>query len=133
MVALLKMPFRLADAATAAHRPAPAAGARRDDNHDDRRMFPRRECRARAEGRRLDHSIPALRLPRLPLTLRDVSVGGLSAISPAPVAVGERLSVALPANDGAGGWDARGRVLRCEPAALGFRIAVQFDAVPLAA
>ena len=125
MVALLKMPLRLASAVAAAH------GA--DDSHDDRRVFPRRECRARAEGRRLDHSIPALQLPRLPLTLRDVSVGGLSAISPAPVAVGERLSVALPRQEGAGGWDARGRVLRCEPAALGYRIAVQFDAVPLAA
>ena len=86
----------------------------------------------------LDHSVSALRHPRLPLTLRDVSVGGLSAISPAPVTVGERLSVVLPRQEGAGsasagGWDARGRVLRCEPAALGFRIAVQFDALPLAA
>src|SRR3954464_10721158 len=110
MVALLKMPLRLAG----------AAARSAEDSHDHRRMFPRRECRARAEGRRLDHSVHALRHPRLPLTLRDVSVGGLSAISPAPVAVGERLSVALPPQDGAaGGWDARGRVLRCEPAALG--------------
>src|SRR5207237_10700228 len=87
MVALLKMPLRLVG----------AAGREAEEPQDERRMFPRRECRARADGRRLDHSLAALRHPRLGLTLRDVSVGGLSAISPAPMHVGERLAVALPA------------------------------------
>jgi hypothetical protein len=126
MMTLLRMPLRLVG--TAGRGPDET-----QEPQDERRVFPRRECRARADGRRLDHSVAALRHPRVPLTLRDVSVGGLSAISPAPVDVGERLAVALPPQGSQGGWDARGRVLRCEPAALGFRIAVQFDALPLAA
>src|SRR5687768_13885997 len=62
----------------------------------DRRMFPRKEIQARVEGRRLDHSIDARQQPQLSLMLRDVSLGGLSAITDAPIGRGERISVFFP-------------------------------------
>lgn len=99
----------------------------------ERRMFPRKECNTLVSGMRLDHSLAARQFPRLSLSLRDVSVGGLSATAPAPVAVGERLAVTFPPQDARGGWNVCGRVIRCEPAALGYRIAVAFDAVLAAA
>jgi hypothetical protein len=104
----------------------------------ERRVFPRKEISARIEGKRVDHSLPALRQPHLTLSLRDLSLGGLSAISPAPLERGERLTVTFPPqglSDGSlrGGWDAVGRVLRCDPSALGYRIAVEFDHLPAAA
>jgi hypothetical protein len=30
------------------------------------------------------------------------------------------------------GWDAVGRVLRCDPSGLGYRVAVEFDPLPAA-
>lgn len=114
MVALLKMPLRL-----------PAEPS-------ERRVFPRKEIRAEIDGRRLDHTLAALQSPGLHLHLRDVSVGGLSAISEKPLAAGERLSVFFPSNLGMMGWDAYGRVLRCEPSSAGYRIAVEFDPLPAA-
>jgi hypothetical protein len=112
--------------------PAPAGA--------ERRMFPRREQSGRVTGKRLDHALPALRNPSLTLELRDVSVGGLSALSPSPLERGERLTVTFPALGvfaaGAAkraGWDAVGRVVRCEQSGLGYRVAVEFDAVPTAA
>src|SRR6516225_10058004 len=47
----------------------------------ERRLFERKENHTRVEGRRLDHSIPARQHPQLSLALRDLSLGGLSAIS----------------------------------------------------
>lgn len=104
----------------------------------ERRVFPRKEISARVEGKRMDHSLSALRDPHLTLSLRDLSLGGLSAISPMPLERGERLTFSFPPQNlssGAlrGGWDAVGRVLRCETSALGYRIAVEFDALPAAA
>jgi hypothetical protein len=32
-----------------------------------------------------------------------------------------------------GGWHAAGRVIRCMPSALGYRVAVEFDPIPMAA
>lgn len=135
MAALLMMSPRTAALPGGAARRGPVpAGA-------ERRMFPRRETAGRrVTGKRLDHSLPALRNPCLTLTLRDVSLGGLSALSPAPLERGERLTVSFPAqgvfavgNAERAGWDAVGRVVRCEPSGLGYRIAVEFDAVPTAA
>jgi hypothetical protein len=106
----------------------------------ERRMFPRRASSGTARGKRLDHSPAALRRPALTLALRDVSVGGLSAISDTPLQRGERLAVRFPAQGvfPAGGaaraaWDAAGRVIRCETSGLGYRLAIEFDAVPTAA
>ena len=103
------------------------------DNYDDRRTFQRREVHSRVEGRRLDHSVQARQQPHLSLALRDLSVGGLSAISQSPVGRGERLGVFFPPQGTQRGWDAYGKVLRCEPSGTGYRLAVEFDPLPLAA
>jgi hypothetical protein len=96
-------------------------------------MFPRKEVHSRVEGRRLDHSIPARQMPHLALSLRDLSMGGLSAISQTPVQKGERIAVFFPPQGIQRGWDACGRVIRCEEAVVGYRIAVEFEALPMAA
>ena len=130
MVAFLKMPSQMTI-------PLPAADYQ--PQGAERRMFPRRETSATVRGKRIDHSLDALRQPGLSLALRDVSLGGLSAISPTPLTRGERLTVTLPsqgpslAGAARSGWDAVGRVLRCEASGLGYRIAVEFDSVPTAA
>jgi hypothetical protein len=99
----------------------------------ERRVFPRKEIKALVEGMRVDHSLPALQQPHLTLTLRDLSLGGLSAISDTPVQPGERVAVYFPPQGSRGGWDASGRVIRCAPSGMGYRVAVEFDALPLAA
>ena len=115
MVALLKMPMRI----------GPETGA-------ERRIFPRKEIHVRVEGKRLDHSIVAHTQPQLSLALRDLSFGGLSAISQTPITRGERLTVFFPPQGTNRGWDAYGRVLRCDASSLGYRIAVEFDPLPAA-
>ena len=99
----------------------------------ERRIFPRKEIKALVEGVRCDHSVPALQRPQLTLTLRDLSLGGLSAISDTPVNPGERLAVYFPPQGTRGGWDAAGRVVRCSPSGMGYRVAMEFDALPAAA
>jgi hypothetical protein len=98
----------------------------------ERRLFPRKEVHTRVEGRRIDHSIAAHRDPHVSLALRDLSLGGLSAITQTPIARGERIAVFFPPQGARRGWDACGRVLRCEPSALGYRVAVEFDPLPAA-
>lgn len=115
MVAMLKSPMRLV--------PQDAA---------ERRMFPRKEVHCWVEGKRVDHTLPALRDPRVGLSLRDLSVGGLSALATLPLEPGERLNVFFPPQGANRGWDATGRVLRCEPSAMGYRVAVEFDPLPAA-
>jgi hypothetical protein len=115
MVALLKMPMRI----------GPETGA-------ERRIFPRKEVHARIEGKRLDHTIQAHVQPHLSLALRDLSLGGMSAISQTKLDSGERLTVFFPPQGMNRGWDAYGRVLRCEPSSVGFRVAVEFDPLPAA-
>jgi hypothetical protein len=122
MVALLRMPnpYRIDSARSSA-----TSGA-------ERRLFPRKELHTRVEGRRVDHTIPAHRQPQLSLALRDLSLGGLSAISQTPLDRGERLTVFFPPQGTQRGWDAYGRVLRCEPSGFGYRVAVEFDPLPAA-
>jgi hypothetical protein len=122
MVALLRNPFDI-------------RGYQQPDATDagsERRMFPRKEVRTRVEGKRLDHSISAHRAPQLNLAMRDLSLGGLSAISQTPLDRGERLTVFFPPQGPNRGWDAYGRVLRCEPSGFGYRVAVEFDPLPAA-
>src|SRR5579863_1787782 len=79
MVALLKMP-----------RPF------RGPAQVDRRLFPRREVHAQLRAAKVDPGAPgldALRNANLTLYLRDLSLGGMSAISPTPLQQGERLSL----------------------------------------
>jgi hypothetical protein len=114
MVALLKMPARVG-------------------SPQDRRLFPRKEFHAEVESRRVDHSIEARREPRFALSLRDLSLGGLSAISSVSLQQGERLAVFFPKKGELREWDAYGRVIRCEPSSFGYRVAVEFDPLPMAA
>jgi hypothetical protein len=98
----------------------------------ERRVFPRKELVADVQGRRLDNTLPALRQPVLTMSLRDVSAGGLCALSETPLAAGERLTVSMPGRGVFGGWDAYGRVIRCAPSGVGYRVAVEFDCLPAA-
>jgi hypothetical protein len=107
MVAVLKMPET-------------ATGA-------ERRVFPRKEVHGHLQGMRMDHSIQALQEPCLTLSMRDISYGGCSALTQLPLNLGERVSIFFPPEGSTRGWDACGRVLRCEPSALGYRVAVEFD------
>ena len=116
MVALLKMPKPYRGPATV-----------------NRRVFPRKEVHAQLVAARTDHTLEALRTPSLTLYLRDLSLGGMSAISPFPLKQGERLSLHFPRTGTMGGWDAAGYVLRCVQSALGYRVAVEFDPLPAAA
>lgn len=118
MVALLKMPRRIGE--------IEPSGA-------ERRVFPRKEVHCRIEGKRLDHSVPARQNPQLSLALRDLSLGGLAAISQVPVSSGERISVFFPPQGHNRGWDACGRVIRCQASGTGYRVAVEFDPIPAAA
>ncbi len=103
------------------------------ENPADRRMFPRKEVHAHVEGTRVDHTVDARRQPQVSLTLRDLSIGGLSAIVDVPLNRGERMMVFFPPQGVSRGWDAQGKVLRCEPSAMGFRLAMEFDPLPAAA
>jgi hypothetical protein len=104
----------------------------RVENPAERRMFVRKEIHANVHGKRLDHTIDALRQPQINLALRDLSLGGLSALSDVPVGRGERLSISFPPHDAGHGWDAYGRVIRCEPSGIGYRLAMEFDPLPAA-
>jgi hypothetical protein len=115
MVALLRMPRRIGP-----------------DTAVERRMFPRKEVHTRIEGVRLDHTIRARREPHVSLALRDLSVGGMSALSQTPLERGERVSVFFPPQGASRGWDAYGRVVRCEASGMGYRVAVEFDPLPAA-
>ncbi len=117
MVAMLKMPTNMR---------IPQESARNDQGAE-RRVFPRKELSLCVQGVRIDNTIPARRQPQLSLSLRDISVGGLSAISPTELQTGERLSVVFPPESGRMGWDAYGRVIRCEPSSMGYRVALEFD------
>jgi hypothetical protein len=99
----------------------------------ERRMHERRPLSGCVEGRRVDHCIEAQRQPRVSLSLRDVSEGGLSALADVPLLVGERLQVSFPPKGMRRGWNVPGRVLRCRPSGAGYRVAIEFDTVPSAA
>ena len=115
MVALLKMPRQSRGRAPV-----------------DRRVFPRKEVHALLHAGRIDNTIEARQSPKLTLYLRDLSFGGMSAISPMPLEQGERLSLHFPRTESHGGWNAIGHVRRCAQSALGYRVAVEFDPLPAA-
>src|SRR5690606_23782998 len=99
----------------------------------ERRVFPRVPAQGTIQTRRLDHDLSARRNPTLFMQLRDVSVGGLSAISDVPLKRGERVNVHYAGNGLRSSWAAYGRVLRCDPSGAGYRVAVEFDPMPMAA
>ena len=113
--------------------PLSITGSSSDSSGAERRMFPRKEVNVRVEGKRLDHSIPARQQPQVSFMLRDVSLGGLLGMSNNPLGRGERITVFFPPEGPARGWDAYGRVLRCEASPTGgYRVAVAFDPLPAA-
>jgi PilZ domain len=126
MVALLRMP------AYTSEDPWQKTESRSQENWANRRTFPRKETQGEVVGRRLDHTIEARQEPRLSLHLRDLSLGGLSALSDRPLNKGEHLTVTFPPKGTLRGWDAFGRVLRCDPSGLGYRVALEFDPLPAA-
>ena len=115
MVALLKMPNRITP-----------------EESNDRRVFVRKPSNQSVEGLRIDHTLPARQQPRLTLHLRDLSLGGLSALCETPLLRDERVTVSFPRQGLNPGWSAVARVLRCEPSALGYRVAMEFDALAAA-
>ncbi len=115
MVALMKMPK---DASA--------------DSWAERRLFPRADYQGQVQGHRLDHTIEARQEPRMQLILRDLSLGGLSAICDRPLGKGEHLTVSFPRKGAYGSWDAFGRVLRCDHTGFGYSVAVEFDPLPAA-
>jgi hypothetical protein len=90
-------------------------------------MFERTPASGTVQGHRTDHTISARRNPRLTLDLRDLSLGGVAGVADSPLERGEHIAVAFPRRGLAPGWTAAGRVLRCHPAAFGYRIAIEFD------
>lgn len=89
----------------------------------ERRRFDRTEAAGTTIARRVDHAVVARRLPFLKLDLRDVSAGGLAAVSTVKVNCGETLSVTLPQS----GTTVVGHVVRCEPGETGWNIGLTFD------
>ena len=136
MVALVKMPMRIGPESyplePQVNAFAPSAEPKAADGGAERRVFPRKEIHADVLTRRLEHSLVAHKAPKLTLAMRDLSLGGLCAISDIALEKGERISVVLPPANGLGGWDAYGRGIRCESSAMGWRIAVQFEMLPAA-
>jgi hypothetical protein len=99
----------------------------------DRRIFPRTEVQGHVVGKRVGFLRSVRTWPRLEMEIQDLSLGGMSAMSPMPLKAGEKLDLHLHLQPNTGEWDARGRVVRCEPSATGrFRIAVAFDALKAA-
>jgi hypothetical protein len=97
------------------------------DSADNRRIFERKPAEGEATGHRIDHTISARQNPRLTLNLRDLSAGGLGVLADRPLNEGEHLTVEIPRRGLVPGWDAVGRVVRCEPSAMGYRVGLEFD------
>ncbi len=129
MVAILEKPKSLKFPTAAKENPFMAMPA---GTGAERRVFPRKEVHFRVSGMRLDHTVTAHKMPHLSFALRDVSFGGLCGISQQPLTAGERLSVFFPPEGTSRGWDAYGRVIRCDPSGTGYRVAVEFDPLPAA-
>lgn len=115
------------------HSPMRIVEDREETKPSDRRMFERRPMRGTVLTRRLDHSLQSLQHPSLSLELRDLSLGGLSAISDLPINRGERVCVRLHSDGLPDNFSAYGRVVRCEMSGMGYRVAVEFDRIPMAA
>ncbi len=104
----------------------------RIDDYIEKRRHTRLRMRLRTEARRMDNTLIAMRNPKLSLTLRDLSEGGLSATSRSPVEVGERLLVTLPPDSPIRARRIYGKVIRCTPSRDGWALAIRFDLCPAA-
>lgn len=107
----------------------------------DRRRGDRHPVGGSATGMRRDHDVRAFERPVCSLQMRNLSHGGLAAISDTQLMPHERISVFIPAHGGDGGQELHGHVLRCisltkaESTAYGsaYDVAIRFDAIKAAA
>jgi hypothetical protein len=101
------------------------------DYGPERRRHERNRVRYRAEARRMDNTLEAIRTPKFALTVLDISEGGIRATSRMPVVDGERLAIFLPPE---AGMPERifGKVIRCSPRRDGWGLAIKFDYIPAA-
>ena len=67
------------------------------------------------------------------LDLQDISNSGLCALSGEPVEVNSRITVFFQPHGPEGGYDAAGRVVRCQAMAEGYEIGIRFDSQAAAA
>ncbi len=89
--------------------------------HDDRRMFVRRPAYGQVDAIVTKNHEP------IHVELRDISVAGASGLTVRPVNRGESITMCFPPEGRERGFNSRGKIVRCEPSATGYRIAVQFD------
>lgn len=89
--------------------------------HDDRRTFPRRPAHGTIDG-----IISAGHDP-IHVELRDLSVCGVGGFTNRMVARGASVVLSFPPEGLDCGFNTRGKVVRCEPSATGYRIGIQFD------
>lgn len=89
--------------------------------HDDRRMFSRRP----AYGT-IDAIITTDHEP-IHVELRDLSVGGVGGLMNRAVSRGASVMLSFPPEGFSRGFNTRGKVVRCEPSATGYRVGIQFD------
>ena len=87
----------------------------------------RKEVHSTADTTRMDNSLDARRFPGLRCISATYLPVDCQASAPLPSKPGNGLAVYLPRNGNGGGWDATGRVVRCEPSVMGFRVALEFD------
>ncbi len=107
----------------------------------DRRRGDRHPIGGAVTALRRDRDVRVMRQPVCSLQMRNLSHGGLSAISNTQLLPNERISVFIPSHGGDGGQEIEGQVLRCTPltttedSAYGcaYEVAIRFDRVALAA
>lgn len=95
----------------------------------DRRIFPRTDVVGHAHGKRLGYLASLRQWPRVDMEIRDLSLGGMSGLSTVPLKKGEKLTMHVQLEPNTGEWEARGRVVRCDVSATGYRVAVSFDSL----
>lgn len=89
--------------------------------HDDRRMFARRPAHGTIDGLVTSDHEP------IHVELRDLSVGGVGGYTNRAVSHGASVMLSFPPEGMSRGFNTRGKVVRCEPSATGYRIGIQFD------
>ena len=67
---------------------------------------------------------------RLRLRIGDLSLGGLSAMTTAPLQQGARLAVRFPPQGQCGGCVANGIIVRCQRLDCEYQIGMEFDRYP---
>lgn len=103
----------------------------------DRRRAERHELGGCVTAMRLDHNMHAYRHPLCSLRLRNLSDGGVGAISDYPLAIDERVSVYFQPHGAEQGFEIQGHVVRCMPLrggaedaelrTTGYEIGLRFD------